>query len=134
MSIRISNRPTLIPASWCATRSSLLWAAFLALPAGTLPAQSKPSAPDLILTSGKIFTADSANPWAEALAIRGQRIVAVGTTDAVTRLAGGIALFFDFRGDQGADGGPSLGRYDLGFPNGLGGKLEGQVLRRHLLR
>ena len=36
--------------------------------------------PDLVLTGGKVFTADSAHPWAEALAIRGDRIIAVGTS------------------------------------------------------
>jgi hypothetical protein len=44
--------------------------------------------PDLVLTGGKVFTADSARPWAEAVAIRGERIVAVGTTGEVGRLAG----------------------------------------------
>lgn len=42
----------------------------------------------LVLTGGKVFTADSAHPWAEALAIRDERIVAVGTTAEVRRLAG----------------------------------------------
>jgi predicted amidohydrolase YtcJ len=45
-------------------------------------------APDLILTGGKIFTADTANLYAEALAIRGDRITAVGTTAAIQQLAG----------------------------------------------
>ncbi|MBB4635380.1 amidohydrolase [Longimicrobium terrae] len=45
-------------------------------------------APDLILTGGKVFTADSARPWAEAVAIRGDRIVAVGSTAEISGLAG----------------------------------------------
>jgi predicted amidohydrolase YtcJ len=44
--------------------------------------------PDQIFTGGRIFTADSAKPWAEAIAIRGDRIVAVGRTAAITKLAG----------------------------------------------
>jgi predicted amidohydrolase YtcJ len=44
--------------------------------------------PDLILTGGRIFTADPSRPWADAIAIRGDRIVAVGTTADVARLAG----------------------------------------------
>ena len=44
--------------------------------------------PDLILAGGKVFTADPARPWAEAVAVRGDRIVAVGTTAEVVRLAG----------------------------------------------
>ena len=44
--------------------------------------------PELILTGGRIFTSDSAHRWAEAVAIRGQRILAVGTTAEVRRLSG----------------------------------------------
>ena len=45
-------------------------------------------APTLVLTGGKVFTADSTHPWAEALAVRGDRVLAVGTTADVRRLAG----------------------------------------------
>lgn len=56
----------------------------------SVPAAAQPGAapPDLILTGGKVFTADSTRPWAQALAIRGERIVAVGTSEQVERLAG----------------------------------------------
>ena len=43
-----------------------------------LPAQTKPAA-DLIITNAKIWTVDKARPQAEALAIVGERIVAVGS-------------------------------------------------------
>ena len=46
-----------------------------------------PTAPDVILTGGRVFTSVPAHPWVEALAIRGDRIVAVGTTVEITRLA-----------------------------------------------
>ena len=46
------------------------------------------AAATLVLTGGKVFTADSTRPWAEALAIRGDRIVLVGTTAEVRGLAG----------------------------------------------
>ena len=36
--------------------------------------------PDLVLHNGRIYTVDPARPWAEALAICGERIVAVGTS------------------------------------------------------
>jgi predicted amidohydrolase YtcJ len=45
-------------------------------------------APDLIIHHAKIFTADPAQRWAEAVAIRGNRIVAVGTNAEVTARAG----------------------------------------------
>ena len=54
--------------------------------------------PDLILTGGRIFTADSERPWAEALALRGDRIVAVGSTDSVRRLAGPRTRALDLGG------------------------------------
>lgn len=40
----------------------------------------------MILTGGRIFTADSAHPWATAIAIRGDRILAVGSDAEVERL------------------------------------------------
>ena len=42
---------------------------------------------DTILINGKIFTANPAQPWAQALAISGDRIIAVGDTAAITALA-----------------------------------------------
>ena len=45
-------------------------------------------APDLILTNGKIFTSDKAKLYAQALAIKGDRIVAVGTRAEIEKLAG----------------------------------------------
>ncbi len=65
-----------MPALVCA---SLVAASLLV--ACSSPAQTP--APDLILHHGHIFTADSASPWVEAIAIRGDRIVAVGANDAV---------------------------------------------------
>jgi predicted amidohydrolase YtcJ len=40
-------------------------------------------AQSLVLVNGKVFTADPAKPWAEAIAITGNRISAVGTNDEV---------------------------------------------------
>src|SRR2546430_17400076 len=50
------------------------------------------------LAGGRIFTADSARPWAEALAVRHDRIVAVGNTDSVRRLAGPRTRTLDLGG------------------------------------
>ncbi|MEA2465290.1 MAG: hypothetical protein QOJ98_3037, partial [Acidobacteriota bacterium] len=46
------------------------------------------ASPDFILAGGRIFTADDARPWAEALAVRGERIVAVGDDASVRAFAG----------------------------------------------
>lgn len=43
--------------------------------------------PDMILAGGKVFTADDARPWAEAIAIRGDRITAVGTNEEIRAMA-----------------------------------------------
>ena len=45
------------------------------------------AAPDTILVNGKVFTSNPAQPWAEALAIRGERLVAVGGTADISALA-----------------------------------------------
>src|SRR6266705_860812 len=55
-------------------------------------------APDLILYNGKIVTVDSAFSIAQALAIRGDRFVAVGADDAVRRTAGPATRVIDLRG------------------------------------
>jgi predicted amidohydrolase YtcJ len=46
------------------------------------------SAPEIILTNGKVFTAEAGAPFAEAVAIRGDRIIAVGTDTRINALAG----------------------------------------------
>lgn len=46
-----------------------------------------PPAPDAVLLNGRVFTANPAQPWAEAVAIRGARVIAVGTTAEVSALA-----------------------------------------------
>lgn len=43
--------------------------------------------PNLVLLSGKVFTGDTAKPWAEAVAIEDDRIYAVGTTAEIRALA-----------------------------------------------
>jgi len=44
--------------------------------------------PDVVVVNGRVFTADRSRPYAEALAIRGDRIVAVGTSADVESLGG----------------------------------------------
>ena len=53
---------------------------------------------DLILTGGRIFTADADRTWAEALAVRGGRIVAVGGDRDVKPLAGASTRVIELRG------------------------------------
>jgi predicted amidohydrolase YtcJ len=61
----------------------------LTITAAALNAQQRePSPPTLILVGGKVFTADSTRPWAEAVALRDERIVAVGANRDIVKLAG----------------------------------------------
>ncbi len=68
----------------------------LALPAPRLFAQAP--APDLIFTNGKIVTVDERFTIAQALAVRGDRIVAVGSNQDIGRLAGPSTRRVDLRG------------------------------------
>jgi predicted amidohydrolase YtcJ len=53
---------------------------------------------DLAIINGVVYTVDSARPAAEALAIAADRIVAVGTTADIKKLAGPRARVIDARG------------------------------------
>jgi predicted amidohydrolase YtcJ len=57
----------------------------------------RPSA-DLVLRNGKIITVDANDSIAEAVAITGSRIVAVGTNDQIAALADGHTTTIDLRG------------------------------------
>lgn len=54
--------------------------------------------PDLVLTDGRVFTADSARPWAEAVAVAGDSILAVGPADSVSSLGGEATRTVDLEG------------------------------------
>ena len=56
------------------------------------------TAPDTVLVNGKVFTANAAQPWAQAIAIRGDRVVAVGDTPAISALAGANTRRLDLGG------------------------------------
>jgi len=58
----------------------------------------KPEPADLVLVGGKIVTMDEAKPQAEALAVRGDRIVAVGTSQEIKAYIGGQTRVLDLRG------------------------------------
>ncbi len=63
----------------------------------TLEAQEK-NYPDLILYRGKISTMSSSSPQVEALAIKGRRIFACGTTAQIRKLAGPQTRLIDLQG------------------------------------
>jgi hypothetical protein len=76
---------------------TLACAAALCLAASTA-LYSQQAAADLILTSGKIITVDEKFTIAQAVALKGDRIVAVGTNQDINRLAGAGTRRIDLRG------------------------------------
>jgi len=52
------------------------------------PALPSPPPAALVVTGARVWTGDRRHPWAEAVAVRGERIVAVGTAAEIMRLAG----------------------------------------------
>lgn len=53
---------------------------------------------DLIITGARVWTANPDQPWAGAIAIRGERILAVGGTEDTMKLAGSSTRIIDARG------------------------------------
>ena len=73
-----------------------LWIAFAAVIAAAAPAAF--AAPDTILVNGKIITVDDRFTIAQAVAIKGQRIVAVGKTAQIAKLADVSTRKVDLKG------------------------------------
>jgi predicted amidohydrolase YtcJ len=69
-------------------------------PVARAEAPPSPAGPpaDLILVHGRIYTLDAQKPWAQALAIRGDRILAVGSDREIRALAGPRTRVIDLRG------------------------------------
>jgi predicted amidohydrolase YtcJ len=72
--------------------------ALVVIAGGGSTVRAQQPAPDLILSNGKIITVDERFTIAQAVAIKGERIVAVGTSQEVSRLAGPGTRRIDLRG------------------------------------
>src|SRR4030042_3743700 len=59
---------------------------------------------DLVLVNGSVWTVNPAQPWAEAVAIDGDRISRVGRTADIKKLAGKKTRILDLRGARGLPG------------------------------
>ena len=65
----------------------------------SLTAAAQPLLPaDLALMGGRIYTLDPQKPWVEAIAARGEDIVAVGSTAEIRRFVGANTRVIDLRG------------------------------------
>ena len=60
--------------------------------------RAQQSAPDFILTNGKIITVDEKFTIAQAVAIKGERVIAVGTSQQIGQMAGPATRRIDLRG------------------------------------
>jgi predicted amidohydrolase YtcJ len=67
-------------------------------PAGTLAPQQGVKAADLVLRNGKIVTVDEARPDAQALAVSGDTIVAVGSNQEIQPYIGAATKVIDLKG------------------------------------
>jgi len=76
----------------------LVAGALLAMVGATSLLWAQEPAPDMVLSNGKIITVDERFSIAQAVAVRGERIVAVGTNSEITRLAGPNTRRIDLRG------------------------------------
>jgi predicted amidohydrolase YtcJ len=70
----------------------------VALAYATTTLQAQPPAPDLVLSNGKIITVDERFTIAQAVAIKANRIVAVGTNQEMAQLAGTNTRRIDLMG------------------------------------
>jgi predicted amidohydrolase YtcJ len=65
--------------------------------AGAMVRAQNAPAPDLIIHNARIYTVDAANPVAEAIALRGDRIARIGTSVELLRLRGDSTRVLDAR-------------------------------------
>ena len=79
-----------------AVRTGLLLVSVLAAACSAGNTLENPA--DLVLTGGVVWTGDPARPTAQAVAIRGERIIAVGSDTEIQALAGGSTRRIDLAG------------------------------------
>ena len=70
---------------------------------------------DMVLLNGKIFTVDAAQPWAQAVAIRDGKFVAVGKDEEIRKLVGNGTEVIDLQGRLAL---PGFNDAHLHFTNG----------------
>ena len=66
--------------------------------ARSIPVMAQRAEPSLIITHANVHTMDASQPLAEAIAIRGHRIVAVGKSQSINKLAGSETRVIDAAG------------------------------------
>src|SRR5690349_1826666 len=112
------------------SKSIALLGAFAVL--ALLPAALSAQQADLILYNGKVVTVDSSFSIAQAVAVTGNKISAVGTDQAVLATAGPNTQKIDLKGRTVIPGIIDTHRHMYGAAEGAyGGKLSDDDLRRY---
>ena len=65
---------------------------------GNAVVTAKTSPPDLVIFNGKIFTSDAEHPYVQGLAVRGERIIAIGDSRTIKSMAGAGTRRIDLGG------------------------------------
>jgi len=76
----------------------VLGSATLVVLALTLVLHAQPAPPDVVIVNARVYTGLPSTPWAEALSVRGDRIVEVGTSDILRKQAGAATRVIDAGG------------------------------------
>jgi predicted amidohydrolase YtcJ len=87
----------------------------LAVSSWLLAFAAQSGAPETVYHNARVFTADTERPWAEGFAVSGDRILGVGSSQEVLRLAGANTRVVDLKG---AFVSPGFGDSHLHFMSG----------------
>ena len=60
--------------------------------------KTQQNGPDLILYNGTLWTVNPSMPWAEALAVKGEKIISIGTSEDILKLEGKKTKAIDLEG------------------------------------
>ena len=74
--------------------TAYLWAFLLAV-SPAIASGAPPQPADIIITNARIYTVNPQQKWAEAIAVRGDKIVAVGSSQEIERYHGTSTLAID---------------------------------------
>jgi len=78
--------------------TALVMAAMMSGAAVRASAQPSATKADVIVAHGKVYTVNHAQPWAEAVAVKDGKIIAVGTNEDVLKLRGAGTKVIDAKG------------------------------------
>jgi len=79
-------------------RNTAMTVALFAIVGAIAISDAQQAAPDLILSNGKIITVDQRFTIAEAVAIKNDRVIGVGSNQEILRLAGSGTRKIDLKG------------------------------------